>query len=87
MDRDEDILDEPLDNPMYCGRFGGFDAYLAGEEARIIFSDPSGLDLANSPVRLVQEILDADLRRHLRRARLREGKRRKTPRTRPPGPA
>ena len=71
---EEEIFDNPMDNPMYCGRFGGVDAYLTGEEARVIFSDPTGLDLANSPVKVVQEVLDAELRRHIRRARLRQEK-------------
>jgi len=67
----EEPFDNPFDNPMFCGRLGGLDAYLTGDEQdpTLVLCDPTGLDPTHSPMNLINEVIEADLRRHLRRAR------------------
>ncbi len=67
----EEQFDNPFDNPMFCGRLGGLDAYLAGgeEDPTLLLCDPTGLDPTHSPINIINKVIEADQARHMQRAK------------------
>jgi hypothetical protein len=66
----DDLFDDPFENPMYCGRLGDLSVYLSGDpqDPELLWCDLTGFDQTHLPGTLIGEVIETELKRHIRRA-------------------